>query len=154
MYIYLIAIPVPLRWNSTGTTVAGITNSIGANASQVYGPYGLAWDSSGDLYIADYINNRIQKWIIGESVGKTIAGQANGQSGNDSSHLYRPVGIFLDSNDNLFVIERYNHRLQYWPKDSSTGSTIAGISGKKNIFRPVLLYKPDGWFHRFSRNFE
>ena len=33
----------------------------------------LQWDSSGALYIADYLNNRIQKWIIGESVGKTIA---------------------------------------------------------------------------------
>jgi sugar lactone lactonase YvrE len=101
-----ITTPIPLRWNRT---VAGITDSLGISASQLAGPYGLAWDSSGSLYIADSINNRVQKWIIDSSTGATVDGQTNGASGNNSSHLHAPSGLLFDSNENLYTIDKRNH---------------------------------------------
>jgi sugar lactone lactonase YvrE len=90
----------------------------------------LAWDSSGSLYITDYTNSRVQKWMIGASVGVTIAGQANGFSGNDSQHLFQPVGLLLDSNDNLYVADRSNQRVQLWLHGASSGTVIAGVTGR------------------------
>jgi sugar lactone lactonase YvrE len=101
-----IATPVPLQWN---LTVAGITGSLGISASQLAGPYGVAWDSSVSLYIADSINNRVQKWIIGSSTGAIVAGQTNGASGNNSSHLHAPSGLLFDSDDDLYAINKRNH---------------------------------------------
>ena len=37
-------------------------------------PYGITLDASGNLYIADGFNNRIQKWIPGTTEGVTVAG--------------------------------------------------------------------------------
>jgi hypothetical protein len=63
-----------LRWNTTGLTIAGINGSPGINASQLHTPIDLASDSSNILYISEYMNNRVQKWLAGASSGTTIAG--------------------------------------------------------------------------------
>jgi sugar lactone lactonase YvrE len=94
-------------------------------------PYNLALDSSNALYITDYNNNRIQKWTVGASNGITVAGQANGASGASSTALSTPVGIVLDSNNNMYFTDRGNHRVMYWVNGASNGSVIAGITGKK-----------------------
>jgi len=45
----------------TGTTIAGLRGLPGLNASQLDTPIDLALGSSNTLYIADYVNNRVQK---------------------------------------------------------------------------------------------
>jgi tripartite motif-containing protein 71 len=113
--------------------VAGIaagTSGVGVN--QLYYPYDLALDFNGSLYITDSWNNRIQKYTVGVTAGVTVAGQANGTSGASSSALYMPVGIALDSNRNLYFTDRSNHRLVYWANAASSGTTIAGTTGKRD----------------------
>ena len=36
----------------------------GSGDGQFNTPYGIAIDSSGDVYVADYLNNRVQKFIV------------------------------------------------------------------------------------------
>ncbi|CAF0783626.1 unnamed protein product [Adineta steineri] len=48
---------------SIASTIAGVTNSQGSNATHLYNPYGLALDSQLNLYVADTANNRIQKFV-------------------------------------------------------------------------------------------
>ncbi|CAF1049029.1 unnamed protein product [Adineta steineri] len=48
---------------SIASTIAGVTNSQGSNATHLYNPYGLALDSQLNLYVADTNNNRIQKFV-------------------------------------------------------------------------------------------
>ncbi|CAF1162971.1 unnamed protein product [Adineta steineri] len=48
---------------SIASTIAGVTNSQGSNATHLYNPYGLALDSQLNLYVADSANNRIQKFV-------------------------------------------------------------------------------------------
>jgi hypothetical protein len=124
---------VSLRWNSTGQTVAGITSSPGTAANQLWSPYSVLWRPPGVLYIVEYNNARVSKWIIGTQNGTTLAGQASGVPGNDSSHLYLPTSVLVDSNDNLYVADRANERIQYWPNGISTGVTIIGTTGMKQI---------------------
>ena len=40
--------------------------------------------------------------------------------------LNRPQGIFVDINLDLYVADRYNHRVQLFPFDQSDGITVAG----------------------------
>jgi DNA-binding beta-propeller fold protein YncE len=56
-------------WNSNGVTVAG-GNGPGSAANQLYYPKGIAVSPSGDLYVADGGNNRIQFWSVGATQGE------------------------------------------------------------------------------------
>ncbi|MBP9097645.1 MAG: hypothetical protein KBF74_02425, partial [Ferruginibacter sp.] len=51
-------------WNATGSTVAG-GNGQGGNANQFASPRGVYIDGSGNVYVADLVNHRIQRWAPG-----------------------------------------------------------------------------------------
>ncbi|CAF1189894.1 unnamed protein product [Adineta steineri] len=118
------------RWNTTGITVAGASNgSTGTADNLLLNPYGTALGSFDSLYIADFNNNRIQKWLSNASNGTTMAGLSNGTYGRSSVALTLPVSVALDPNDNMYFTDRDNHRVVYWANGASSGTTIAGITG-------------------------
>ena len=119
-----------LRWNATGTRVAGATSGAGTAANQLDRPFSVGLDSSNALYIADQQNNRIQKWTIGAGSGATIAGQSGGGSGISSSEFNLPSAILFDASNNFYVADTLNNRIQYWPSGAPSGSTVAGVLGK------------------------
>ncbi|CAF1429254.1 unnamed protein product [Rotaria magnacalcarata] len=120
----------PITWNSTAETIAGIAaGTAGVAANELYYPYGMALDSANSLYVADYHNNRIQKWLSGATHGTTIAGQSSGVAGASSTTLTMPVAIVLDSANNMYFTDRGNHRVMYWANGASSGTTIAGTTG-------------------------
>jgi len=93
----------------------------------------LAFDSSKALHIVDFFNNRVQKLITGTKTSVTVAGQTNGAAGSASDRLTNPVDLYLDANDNIYITDRGNNRLQFWPKNSTTAVTVAGIGSSSNI---------------------
>ncbi|MBI4907469.1 MAG: hypothetical protein HY820_27840 [Acidobacteria bacterium] len=91
-------------------------------------PSGVALDSVGTVYIADTFNDRIRA-VSGGTI-RTIAGNGvAGHSGDGGpatgASLYRPVGIAVDSNRNVYIAEIIGHRIR---KVTSNGiiSTVAG----------------------------
>ncbi|CAF4281620.1 unnamed protein product [Rotaria sp. Silwood2] len=56
-------------WNPYGVTVAG-GNGAGSAANQLNYPRSVAVTSSGDVYVADTSNNRIQLWKLGATQGE------------------------------------------------------------------------------------
>ena len=108
-----------------GITVAG-TGATGIQSDRFNNPYGIIIDSLDSLYVADYYNNRIQKFTAGNNLGKTIAGQPNGMNGTNANELNRPSFIILDSNQNLYVSDTLNHRVQFFLNGSYVGTTVAG----------------------------
>ena len=45
-----------------------------ATSAELNGPYGLAIDNAGNLYIADPANNRVRKVALGTGIISTFAG--------------------------------------------------------------------------------
>jgi gliding motility-associated-like protein len=76
----------------------------------LYNPLGIFVDSYGNIYISDYNNARVQKWVPGASSGVTIAG-GNGL-GTAPNQLNRPAGLWVDSKGDLYVSDFFNNRVQ------------------------------------------
>ena len=59
-----------------------------------------------------------------ESNGRTVAG-GNG-AGDAPNQLNSAYGVFVDSNNVVFVTDYNNHRVVKWTKDATTGIVVAG----------------------------
>ena len=112
-----------------GSTTHGTTNGAGVTAL-FYRPTGIAMDASDNLYVADSYNDMI-RLIAPGGVVSTLAGSA-GVTGSangpvSQATFYRPTGIAVDANDNIYVVDTYNNLI----REISGGvvSTLAG-SGK------------------------
>ena len=57
-----------MRWANNytagGTCIVGCSRVAGAGATQLSGPRDLKFDASGNLYVSDQTNNRVQKFMI------------------------------------------------------------------------------------------
>ena len=91
---------------NTLRSVAG-TGSPGSESDQLYDPYGIFVDISFDLYVADSVNNRIQRFSSGQMNATTVAG--NGTSG--TIFLKTPMDILLDGDGYLFIVDSDNNRI-------------------------------------------
>lgn len=129
-HIFLLATSVLLRWNSIGSTVAGITGMLGNASNKLNLPWDVVVDWSYTLYVSDRTNYRVQKFLRGSTSGITIAG--NTSSVLSSNTFGSPNGIYVDTNSNMYVADRGYHRIQYWANSATFGSTIMG-NGKLKI---------------------
>ncbi|HLK66518.1 MAG TPA: hypothetical protein VKU19_23955 [Bryobacteraceae bacterium] len=84
-----------------------------ASSAQINTPLGLAVDGAGNLYIADFSNNRIRMVTPGGTI-TTVAGNGNGGYSGDggpaaSAMLNLPSGVALDSAGNLYIADSGNN---------------------------------------------
>ncbi|SVB45313.1 uncharacterized protein METZ01_LOCUS198167, partial [marine metagenome] len=113
-----------------GTGTEGYSGDGGAATSATFNfPYRVTFDSNGNLYIADYFNNRIRKVDTNGNIS-TFAGSSEGGYSGDggaatSAKLSSPSGVAFDSNGNLYISSKNNHVIR---KVDTSGniSTIAG----------------------------
>jgi DNA-binding beta-propeller fold protein YncE len=71
-------------------------------------PTDVAWDSAGNTYITDgYINSRVAKYDKDGAWVKTW-----GDRGKAPGQFHLPHSIAVDRNDNIYVGDRTNHRVQ------------------------------------------
>lgn len=125
-----LATTFTLRWQAAGITIAGYGGPASAAMDRFSTPYSITIDSSNAIYVADYYNNRVQKFSSGSSMGTTVAGQASGTFGSTAYDLQYPTSVLVDSNGNLYVSDSFNHRVQVFANGSLLGITVAG-NGKK-----------------------
>jgi trimeric autotransporter adhesin len=122
--------PVGIITTVTGTGTAGYNgDEIPATDAQVSRPNYVATDKAGNLYIADYGNNRIRK-IDATGTIHTIAGSGTqGYTGDNGAatlaKLYKPLGVNVDDFGNVYISDSYNNVIR---KVNSAGviTTIAG----------------------------
>jgi trimeric autotransporter adhesin len=148
------------KMSSSGiiTTVAGNVSSGysgdggQATSAQLNFPMGVAVDSSGNLFIADFLNNCIRKvsssGIITTIAGNGVAGFSGDGGPASSSQLKNPSSVAIDSNGNILVSDNGNQRIR---EISTSGiiTTIAGngssgFSGDGGQASSAQLYNPVG----------
>ena len=79
----------------------------GTGPGQFNMPWGLAVDAQGDVFVADWRNDRIQKLT---SNGQFI--MKFGTSGSGKGEFNRPSGIAVDSDGDIYVADWGNDRIQ------------------------------------------
>jgi serpin B len=131
---------VPLKITLPDNSVVDVTTSPGTYLSTlgVSGKYGsdnahfgypesVALDNSGNIYIVDRGNDRVQKFSSSGEYLMTLG--VSGKSGLDNSHFNTPVSLALDSSGNIYVADTYNHRIQKFSSSGTYLSTL-GVSGE------------------------
>jgi len=96
-----------------GTGTAGFSGDGGqATEAQLNFPRDLEVDSDGTIFVADTDNHAVRA-IAPDGTIRTIAGTGtSGFSGDDgpaaSAQLYRPFGVSLGQDGNLYIADTYN----------------------------------------------
>ena len=132
-----------------------------ANGSSLYYPYDIAFDSQGNLWVADSSNNRILEFAAGVDgvftaaqdgeAASVVLGQANftartadgGITPGDLNQagLSGPASLTFDSHGNLWVTDEYNNRvLEFVPGNGCpvgtlcTGMDASLVLGQSNFY--------------------
>ena len=101
-----------------------------ATSAMLNGPIGVTLDATGDIYIADTLNNR--KITVSTGVITTVAG--NGREGYSednvsatSTSLFHPTDVAVDPSGNMFIADKNNGRIR---KVSAASGMITTVAGK------------------------
>ena len=109
-----------------GNYSTGFADGQGTAAAFNY-PYGIAMDLGGTLFVTDPYNHNIRKitpeYMVSTLNSSRIQGFADGPIA--SALFYYPHGIAADASGNLYVADKFNHRIR---KISPEGvvTTVAG----------------------------
>jgi len=115
---------------TAGTGVVGYAvNGGAATAATLASPSAVAYDATGNLYLAD-AQNHVVREISKSGQITTIAGTgAEGYGGDGgaatAAYLDTPTGIAIDKSGNLYIADSHNHRIRQ--VIAGTITTIAGI---------------------------
>jgi DNA-binding beta-propeller fold protein YncE len=104
----------------------------------------VTWDTEGNIFVADgYGNSRIVKispdghWL-----------KEMGTWGHDQDQFSTPHGIAADGQNNIYVADRGNRRIQVYDHDLNYEKTIAGVGAPWSVCvtnsSPQYLFTGDG----------
>lgn len=121
-----------------GTGTPGYTGDGGpATAATLQGVAAIAFDSKGNMYIADN-QNFVIRMVDTAGIITTVAGNGTGGYSGDggpalSAQLTNPLGLMVDPQDNLYISDTYNNCIR---KVDTAGviTTVAGIGGPTGAF--------------------
>jgi uncharacterized protein (TIGR03437 family) len=128
--------------NGTITTVAGsgtpgfAGDGGAATSAQINGPFGVAVDAAGNLYIADTGNEVVRK-VSPDGTMSTVAGTGTrGDLGDGgaarNAWLNGPEAVAVDAAGNLYIADTFNGRIRRVGTDG-TITTAAGV-GSTGIY--------------------
>jgi sugar lactone lactonase YvrE len=134
-----------------GTGTGGYSGDGGpATAAKLDGPYQIAVDTSGDLFIADTDNNVIREVSAATGTISTVAGNGTeGYSGDGgpatAAELNLPNGIAVDAAGDLFIADTGNYVVRKVTPPATTKSPpqvvgIAPVSSKKGLTSFTVSY--------------
>jgi streptogramin lyase len=106
-------------------------------------PWGIAIDKQGDVYIADWRNDRIQKFT---PEGRFL--MKFGTPGSGEGQLNRPTGVAVDKHGIIYVTDWLNNRLQVFDADGSFITLRTGDATVSKWGKDKLDANPEMWEER------
>ncbi len=112
------------------------SEGIATSATGLEGPEGLAFSSSGTLFVADTYNNRVLEYAPPFSTGMpatTVLGQtgfASSGAGTSSTALREPDALAVAPDGELFVSDDLNNRTVAYDPPFSTGMAATLVLGQ------------------------
>jgi tripartite motif-containing protein 71 len=145
------------EFTPAGVLIRTIGSGPGSGDGQLKAPRDAATDSQGNIYIADYANNRVAKF---SPTGVWIKNW--GSTGTGTGKFQRPYGIDIDDNDVVYVADSNNERIQTFTTGgtflSSFGSAGTGNGQFFQLRRVVVshgasptVYAADLWGYNVQR---
>jgi hypothetical protein len=107
-------------------------NNGGLSATSLFSACGVAVDSSGGLYVAEYSNNRVLHYPANSTTADRVYGQPNFTSGTEdnggisATSLYYPLAVAVDSSGGLYVADNLHNRVLHYPANSTTADRVYG----------------------------
>ena len=104
---------------AVGTGVVGATgDGFAATAATLSGPRGVGGDSVSNIYISDYINNRMRKLTVSTAIISLFAGVSTtaGLTGNGgqatAAALHNPRQLYTDTLSNMYFCDTTNNQIR------------------------------------------
>ena len=117
-----------LDTSGTSQVHAAGSGSASSGSGGLNSPQGIFVDFQLRLYVADMVNNRIQRFTPGNSSATTVAGAAIPAPGTIT--LNNPRGVVLDGDEYLFIVDGGSHSII---RSTSSGfrcvAACSGVSG-------------------------
>ncbi|MFC1859130.1 RHS repeat-associated core domain-containing protein, partial [Thermodesulfobacteriota bacterium] len=126
--VYIAAQEKVWRLDPNGNLTPVVPNTVGetdidspSSTARFYIPEALAMDTGGNLYISDAYTQRIRRvdtgGIVTTVAGSGPPGYGNGDFSGDGgpatqARLNQPGGIAADAWGNIYISDKYNHRIR------------------------------------------
>ncbi|CAF1248339.1 unnamed protein product [Adineta steineri] len=118
----------------------------GSQPNQLYLPFSLSFDHSGNIFVTDQRNDRIQKFsLMKDSFAlsfsqpkfcPTAIWNSNGITVADRSIVGEgPMAIFVNTNNTIYVANKENNTIVIWNEESVSPKKIHG-----NFSEPISLF--------------
>ncbi|MGP8199826.1 MAG: BACON domain-containing protein [Limisphaerales bacterium] len=114
-------------------------------SSGLHGPFGVAVDGAGNVYIADTYNDAIKEWAVANNTVTSLV----------SSGLIQPRGVAVDGAGNVYIADAGNSAVKEWTAANNTVTTLVSsglnfpcavaLDGETNVYiadsANVAIYK-------------
>ncbi len=171
--------PFNFQWQFNGTNLPAIIERVageyvygfsgdgGAATSAVMNaPVSVAVDGAGQLFIADFNNQRVRKvdtnGIMTTFAGNGVGGYSGDGGAATNAGLDAPSGVAMDGLGNIYIADRFSHRVRKVNSKgiitSVAGVGTAGFSGDGGAATNAALNGPSGvavdaWGNLFIADF-
>ncbi len=122
--------------------ISNAPNNGGVSADTLWDPFSLALDAQGNLYVADYGNNRVLEYnhpLTEDSTADHVFGQpgftssTSNNGGISANSLNLPTGVALSAKGDLYVADFFNHRVLAFNTPLTADTTADLVFGQLNF---------------------
>ena len=119
------------------TSASGSNDGVGIGNARFNSPAGMTYDGAGNLYVADWENNKIRRIVISTGAVTTIAGGGTGSTSGytnangTAARFLRPTDVKFRQENNvpyLYVADAGNHAIRRINLTDNSVTTFAGIN--------------------------
>ena len=133
-----------------GTGAPGFSGDSGhSRRATLNNPFGVAVDRDNNIFISDFVNNRVRRVSERTGVITTVAGDGardqyefgsfKGDEGPGTrASLDRPKGVAVDGSGNVYIADMNNHRIRRVAAGTGIITTVAGDGYKTERSGPFI----------------